>query len=121
MKLEEYLDMWIKGETSEVAIYLAMARQAEREGYPEIAEALRKIALEEAEHAAIAVELAKKIGSTKENLEKMLAGEENAAKVRLEESKHHEEPERTYFYVSAKDEERHAKSIRGLLNRYFKK
>jgi len=119
MKLEEYIETWIKGESSEVALYLAMARQAEREGYPEIASALRKIAFEEAEHAAIAIELAKKVGTTKENLKKMLAGEENAAKVRLEEARHHDEPEKTYFYTTAKDEERHAEIIRGLLKRFF--
>lgn len=118
-KLEEYLESWIKGETREVGLYLAMAKQAEKEGYPEIADAFRRIALEEAEHAAIAVELGKGIGSTKENLEKMLAGEENAARVRLEEASHHNEPEKTYFYTTAKDEERHAEILRGLLKRFF--
>ena len=118
-KLEEYLENWIKGETSEVGLYLAMLKQAEREGYPEIASVLLKIGWEEAEHAAEALTLAKKIGTTKENLEKMIAGEENAAKVRLEEASHHGEPEKTYFYTTAKDEERHAGALRGLLKRYF--
>lgn len=118
-KLEEYLESWTRGETSEVGLYLAMAKQAEREGYPEIASVMRKIAWEEAEHAAEAVLLAKRVGTTKENLEKMLAGEQNAAKVRLEEASHHGEPEKTYFYTTAKDEERHAGALRGLLERYF--
>jgi rubrerythrin len=119
MKLEEYLERWAQGETSEVGLYLAMAKQAEREGYPEVASALQRIAWEEAEHAAEALLLAGKIGGTKENLEKMLAGEQNAAKVRLEEARHHGEPEKTYFYVTAKAEERHAEALRGLLKRYF--
>ncbi len=118
-KLEEYLESWTRGETYEVGLYLAMAKQAEREGYPEIASALRKIAWDEAEHASEAVLLAKKVGTTKENLEKMIAGEQNAAKVRLEEASHHGEPEKTYFYTTAKDEERHAGALRGLLKRYF--
>jgi len=118
-KLEEYLDSWVRGETSEVGLYLAMAKQAEREGYPEIASVLRKIAMEEAEHAAEALLLAKKVGTTRENLEKMLAGEQSAAKIRLDEASHHGEPERTYFYTTAKDEERHAEALRGLLRRYF--
>lgn len=119
MKLEEYLENWFKGETSEVGLYLAMARRAEEEGYPEIAQTLRKIALEEAEHASISAEMAKKIGTTKENLEKMLKGEENAAKIRLEEASHHDEPEKHYLYITAKDEERHAKELKGLLKRFF--
>jgi rubrerythrin len=84
-----------------------------------VAAALRRIAIEEAEHAADAILLAKRVGNTKENLEKMLAGERNAAKVRLEEASHHGDPERTYFYTTANDEERHAKELEGLLKRYF--
>jgi len=118
-KLEEYLESWINGETSEVGLYLAMAKKAEQEGYPEVASALIKIAWEEAEHAAEAVQLANKVGTTKENLEKMIAGEQNAAKVRLEEASHHGEPEKTYFHTTAKDEERHAGALKGLLKRYF--
>lgn len=118
-KLEEYLESWIRGETYEVGLYLAMAKQAEREGYPEIAAVLRKIAMEEADHAAEAILLAGKVGKTKENLEKMLAGEQNAASVRLQEAGHHGEPEKMHFYTTAKDEERHAEALRGLLRRYF--
>jgi rubrerythrin len=62
-----------------------MARQAQREGYPEIAEALKRIAWEEAEHAARYAELNGLIsGSTKENLEKMLNGEMGANKGKRE-------------------------------------
>ena len=52
MPLEETAMANFKGETYEVGLYLAMARQAQREGYPEIAEALKRIGREEAEHAA---------------------------------------------------------------------
>ena len=45
------------GECSEVGMYLAMSRQADREGYPEVAEAYKRIAFEEAEHAAKFAEL----------------------------------------------------------------
>ena len=37
------------GECTEVGMYLAMSRQADREGYPEIAEAYKRYAFEEAD------------------------------------------------------------------------
>ena len=46
------LEMNFTGECTEVGMYLAMSRQAEREGYPEIADAYKRYAFEEAEHAA---------------------------------------------------------------------
>ena len=55
--VEEAVMANFKGETQEVGLYLAMARQAQREGYPEIAETLKRIAWEEAEHAARYAEL----------------------------------------------------------------
>ena len=41
-----------QGECTEVGMYLAMARVAHREGYPEIGLYWEKAAFEEAEHAA---------------------------------------------------------------------
>src|SRR5208282_2859024 len=77
--IEEAVMANFKGETEEVGLYLAMARQAQREGYPEIAEALKRIAWEEAEHAARYAELNGLISeNTKENLEKMAHGEMGA-------------------------------------------
>ena len=69
-----------KGECSEVGMYLAMARQALREGYPEIAMLFEQIAKEEAEHAAKFAELLGEVveADTKANIEKMLAGENGA-------------------------------------------
>ena len=78
---EEAVNANFQGETAEVGLYLAMSRQAQREGYPEIGEALKSIAMDEAWHAARFAELNGKISeSTKENLEKMLAGEQGANK-----------------------------------------
>lgn len=115
MDFEEYLEDWFNDETEEVGIYLAMARQAEREGYPEIARQFRENAWEEAEHAAIAAEIAGKVGSTKENLERMVSGEDNANEGRMEIAKEQDDPERSYLIVTAEDEKRHQKALRGLL------
>ena len=52
------------GECSEVGMYLAMSRQADREGYPEVAEAYKRIAFEEADHAAKFAELWAKLLQT---------------------------------------------------------
>ncbi len=114
-----------KGECSEVGLYLAMARQAQREGLPEIANALKTIALEEAEHAAHFAEMNGMIASSlKENLEKMLAGEIGANKGKKEAAKKSKEcncdPAHDFFDESSRDEARHARTIKGLLDRFFK-
>jgi len=123
-ELEEKVEMNFKGETSEVGLYLAMARQAEREGYPEVAQALERIAWDEAWHAAHFAELNGKISaSTKENLEKMLAGEQGANKSKREAAVRAKELNidhaHDYFDESSRDEGRHAKALEGLLKRYF--
>lgn len=114
-----------KGETSEVGLYLAMSKQALREGYPEVAEALKSIAWDEAWHAARFAELNGLISeSTKENIEKMLAGELRANKgkreaaVKAKESNVDEAHD--FFDESSRDEARHARALQGLLERYFK-
>ncbi len=122
--VEEAVDMNFKGETSEVGLYLAMARQAEREGYPEVGRTLVNIAWEEAEHAALYAELNGLISaSTRENLEKMLAGETGANKGKREAAVKAKEagcdPAHDIFDESSRDEGRHARSLEGLLNRYF--
>ncbi|MDY5766816.1 MAG: ferritin family protein, partial [Alloprevotella sp.] len=63
------LNAHFNGECTEVGMYLAMSRQAHREGYPEIGEAFRRYALEEAEHAAKFAELLGEVvtDSTKKN------------------------------------------------------
>lgn len=114
-----------KGECSEVGLYLAMARQAQREGLPEIANALKTIAFEEAEHAAHFAEMNGMIASSlKENLEKMLAGEIGANRGKKEAAKKSKEcncdPAHDFFDESSRDEARHARTLKGLLDRFFK-
>ncbi len=123
--VEEAAENNFKGETGEVGLYLAMAKQAQREGYPEIAEVLKTIAIEEAWHAAGYAELNGLISSsTKENLQRMLKGEEGANKYKRESAVKSKEAgideAHDFFDVSARDEARHARAIKGLLDRYFK-
>lgn len=113
-----------KGETWEVGIYLAMARQAQREGYPEVAQVLKQIAWEEAEHAALFAELNGKIStSTKENIEKMLGGEQEANKGKREAAVKAKElginEAHDILDTTSRDEARHARALKGLLDRYF--
>ncbi len=123
--LEEAAEANFRGETSEVGLYLAMAHQAQREGYPEVAETLKTIALEEAQHAARYALLNGKISaSTKENLEKMLAGEQAANKGKRESAikAKTEAGDETHevFDEASRDEARHALMLEGLLKRYFR-
>jgi len=119
------VEMNFRGECTEVGLYLAMARVAMREGYPEVALALEKIAWEEAQHAAVFAEMNGLVSSnTKENLEKMLGGEQGANKGKREAALKAKEAgvdeAHDFFDVSARDEARHAKMLRALLDRYFK-
>ena len=122
--VEGAVDRNFKGETSEVGLYLAMARQAEREGYPEVSQSLIAIAWDEAWHAAHFAELNGLISeSTKENLEKMLAGEQGANKGKREAAVKAKEEGVDHAYASfdesSRDEGRHARALEGILKRYF--
>ncbi len=122
--VEENVNRNFSGETSEVGLYLAMARQAQRENLPEIAEVLQTIALEEAAHAARFAELNGLISeNTKENLEKMLEGECNANKKKMEAShlahSNGVSEAASVFAEASRDEGRHARALEGLLKRYF--
>lgn len=122
--VEDAVDRNFEGETSEVGLYLAMSRQAQQEGYPEIADALVSIAWDEAWHAAHFAELNGMISeSTKENLEKMLAGEVGAnkgkRKAAVKAKEENIDHAHDFFDESSRDEGRHAKALDGLLNRYF--
>jgi rubrerythrin len=122
--VEEAVEANFRGETTEVGLYLAMARQAQREGYPEIAQVLISIAMDEAWHAARYAELNGKISeSTKENLEKMLKGEQAANKSKREAAVKAKEAgvdeAHDFFDESSRDEARHARALEGLLRRYF--
>ncbi|MHC1636520.1 MAG: ferritin-like domain-containing protein [Candidatus Methanospirareceae archaeon] len=124
-KLEGVVGANFKGEATEVGLYLAMARCAQREGYPEIAEVLKTIAFEEAMHAARFAELNGEISiSTKENLERMLNGERMANKEKKGAAERAREAGldevADFFEESSRDEARHARALEGLLKRYFR-
>ncbi len=114
------------GECSEVGMYLAMSRQAEREGYPEIAEAFKRYAFEEAEHAAKFAELLGEIvWDTKTNLQKRYEAEAGACEGKLLIAKRAKElgydAIHDTVHEMAKDEARHGAGFYGLLKRYFDK
>lgn len=113
------------GECCEVGMYLAMSRQADREGYPEIAEAFKRYALEEAEHAAKFAELLGEVvtNSTKKNLEMRAEAESGACSGKLDIAKRAKElgydAIHDTVHEMAKDEARHGAGFAGLLKRYF--
>ena len=113
------------GECTEVGMYLAMARVAEREGYPEIAEAYKRYAYEEAEHAAKFCELLGEIisTSTKENLTARMNAEGGACEGKLMLAKRAKElgydAIHDTVHEMAKDEARHGAGFKGLLKRDF--
>ena len=115
------------GECTEVGMYLAMSRQADREGYPEVAEAYKRIAFEEAEHAAKFAELLGEVvePSTKKNLELRVDAEYGATEGKLKIAKRAKElgldAIHDTVHEMCKDEARHGKAFLGLLNRYFAK
>lgn len=113
------------GECSEVGMYLAMARVAYREGYPEIGLYWEKAAYEEAEHAAKFAEMLGEVvtDSTKKNLEMRVAAENGATAGKTELAKLAKEAGLDAIHDTvhemARDEARHGKAFEGLLNRYF--
>lgn len=122
--VEEDVEANFSGEGAVVGIYLAMARQAEREGHPEIAGVLKSIAFEEVWHAARYAELNGKISlSTKENLEGRLKGEKGSNKSKHESAMRAKEAgigeAFSVFEETSRDEARHARALEGLLKRYF--
>ena len=124
-ELWEGLQNHFMGECTEVGMYLAMSRQADREGYPEVAEAFKRYAFEEAEHAARFAEmLGEVVWDTKTNLEKRMLAEEGACKAKMDIAKIAKQLNLDAIHDSvhemAKDEARHGKALKGLLERYFK-
>ena len=115
------------GECTEVGMYLAMARVAHREGYPEIGLYWEKAAYEEAEHAAKFAELLGEVvtDSTKKNLEMRVDAENGATKGKFELAKRAKELNLDAIHDTvhemARDEARHGKAFEGLLKRYFNK
>lgn len=122
----EDLKMNFTGECTEVGMYLAMSRQADREGYPEVAEAYKRIAFEEAEHAAKFAELLGEVvtDSTKKNLELRVAAENGACEGKKKLATRAKElgldAIHDTVHEMCKDEARHGQAFAGLLGRYFK-
>ena len=114
------------GECTEVGMYLAMSRQADREGYPEVAEAYKRIAFEEAEHAAKFAELLGEIvWDTKTNVKARMEAEcgacEDKKRIATLAKKLNLDAIHDTVHEMCKDEARHGKGFEGLYNRYFKK
>ena len=116
-----------QGECSEVGMYLAMARVAHREGYPEIGLYWEKAAWEEAEHAAKFAELLGEVvtDSTKKNLEMRVEAEMGATSGKTDLAKRAKalnlDAIHDTVHEMARDEARHGKAFAGLLKRYFGK
>lgn len=114
------------GECTEVGMYLAMSRQADREGYPEVAEAFKRYAWEEAEHAAKFAELlGDVVWDTKTNLEKRMNAESGACadkkRIATRAKQLNLDAIHDTVHEMAKDEARHGCGFNGLLKRYFGK
>ena len=115
------------GECTEVGMYLAMSRQADREGYPEVAEAYKRIAFEEAEHAAKFAELLGEVvvPCTKTNLKVRVEAENGATAGKLALAKKAKQlgydAIHDTVHEMCKDEARHGCAFNGLLKRYFNK
>lgn len=113
------------GECAEVGMYLAMSRQADREGHSEVAEAYKRYAFEEAEHASRFAELLGEVltDSTKKNLEMRADAEFGACEGKLQLAKLAKElgydAIHDTVHEMCKDEARHGRGFDGLLKRYF--
>jgi rubrerythrin len=121
----EGLRMNFNGECTEVGMYLAMSRAADREGYPEVAEAYKRIAFEEADHAARFAELLGEVvaSSSKINLQLRVDAEFGATSGKVELAKLAKDlgydAIHDTVHEMARDEARHGKAFAGLLKRYF--
>lgn len=123
-EMKKDLNTHFMGECTEVGMYLAMSRQADREGYPEVAEAFKRYAFEEAEHAAKFAELlGDMVWDTKTNLAKRMAAEAgaNADKMRIAANakKNNQDAIHDTVHEMAKDEARHGRGFEGLYKRFF--
>ena len=121
----EGLRMNFSGECTEVGMYLCMARIADREGYPEVSEAFRRYAYEEADHASRFAEMLGEVvtTSTKRNLELRAEAEFGATEGKTKLAKRAKELNLDAIHDTvhemARDEARHGRGFEGLLKRYF--
>ena len=124
-RVMEGLQANFMGECTEVGMYLAMSRQADREGFPEVAEAYKRIAFEEAEHAAKFAELIGEVvvADTRANLQARVDAEHGACQGKMDLAKLAKELNLDAIHDTVhemcKDEARHGQAFKGLLNRYF--
>jgi rubrerythrin len=124
-EIKEQLRAEFKGECSEVGMYLAMSREAIREGYAEIGMFYKQVAFEEAEHAARYAEMLGEVvyPDTKHNLEIRVQAENGATAGKTALAKKCKElnldPLHDSIHEMARDEARHGKGFKGLLDRYF--
>ena len=122
----EGLKAHFNGECTEVGMYLAMSRQADREGYPEVAEAFKRYAYEEADHAARFCELLGEIvWDTKTNLKARMEAEAGACadkkRIATLAKQLNLDAIHDSVHEMCKDEARHGCGFEGLYNRYFNK
>ena len=115
------------GECTEVGMYLAMSRQADREGYPEVGETYKRIAYEEADHASKFAELLGEVvmPCTKSNLSARVEAEFGACQGKKDlatlAKQHNLDAIHDTVHEMCKDEARHGRAFKGLLDRYFSK
>lgn len=124
-ELERAIKQTFTGETKEAGLYMAIARQAQRQGYGDIAEILKVLALEEIDHAATCAELNGMItNDCFQDIKQMLEGEVFANKSKRSEGlKANDlkiESAREFFNLASKDEGRHARILEGILKKYNK-
>ncbi len=122
----EGLKAHFMGESTEVGMYLAMSRQADREGYPEVAEAYKRIAWEEAEHAAKFAELlGEVVWDTKTNIKARMDAEAGACEDKERIATRAKElgldAIHDTVHEMCKDEARHGQVFQGLYKRFFEK
>lgn len=122
----EGLKAHFSGECCEVGMYLAMSRQADREGYPEIAEAYKRIAWEEAEHAGKFAELlGEVVWDTKTNLKARMEAESGACadkkRIATKAKQLGYDAIHDTVHEMCKDEARHGQVFQGLYKRFFEK
>ncbi|MBR4460145.1 MAG: NADH peroxidase [Paludibacteraceae bacterium] len=125
-EMKKDLNAHFMAEATEVGMYLAMSRQADREGYPEIAAAFRQYAFEEAEHCAKFAELlGDVVWDTKTNVQKRMLAEAGACEDKLRIAKRAKALDLDAIHDTvhemAKDEARHGAGFQGLWKRYFEK
>ena len=124
-RIMEGLQANFMGECTEVGMYLAMSRQADREGFPEVAEAYKRIAFEEAEHASKFAELIGEVvvADTKANLQARVDAEHGACQGKKDlatlAKQLNLDAIHDTVHEMCKDEARHGRAFKGLLDRYF--